>query len=100
MAVRAHGRAVQVVLIKPTLKAPGYMLLKLRYDGPLSEFAFKFNLRRYTMASRLAQEGVVTCVATYTLFPQALAPQMWDEVSHAITWTLAGAYTRLLLGST
>ena len=52
------------------------------------------------MASRLAQEGVVTCVATYTLFPQALAPQMWDEVSHAITWTLAGAYTRLLLGST
>ena len=24
------------------------------------------------MASRLAEEGVVTCVATYTLFPQAL----------------------------
>jgi hypothetical protein len=23
------------------------MLLKLRYDGPLSNFAFNFNLRRY-----------------------------------------------------
>ena len=25
------------------------MLLKLRHDGPLSNFAFNFNLRRYTM---------------------------------------------------
>jgi acetyl esterase/lipase len=40
------------------------------------------------MASRLAQEGVVTCVATYTLFPRALCRQMWTEVSDAITWTL------------
>ena len=40
------------------------------------------------MASRLAEEGVVTCVATYTLFPQALCRQMWTEVSDAITWTL------------
>ena len=37
--------------IKPTLKAPGSMLLKLRYDDPLSNFAFKFNLRRYTKAN-------------------------------------------------
>ena len=28
------------------------MLLKLRYNGPLSNFAFNFNLRRYTMAPR------------------------------------------------
>jgi len=32
--------------MKPDLKAPGTMLLKYRYDGPLSNFAFKFNLRR------------------------------------------------------
>ena len=39
------------------------------------------------MASRLAEEGVVTCVATYTLFPKARADTMWREVSDAITWT-------------
>ena len=43
------GRAVQVDPIKPTLKAPGTKLLKLQYDKPLSTFAFKFNLRRYTL---------------------------------------------------
>jgi len=35
--------------MKPVLKAPGTMLLKLRYDGPLSNFGFNFDLRRYTM---------------------------------------------------
>jgi hypothetical protein len=45
----AHpGRGVQVDPMKPMLKAPGYMLLKLRYDGPGSIFAFTFKLRRYT----------------------------------------------------
>ena len=34
--------------MKPTLKAPGTKLLKLKFDQPLSSFAFKFNLRRYT----------------------------------------------------
>jgi len=34
--------------MKPVLKAPGTMLLKLRYDEPLSSFAFSFNLRRYS----------------------------------------------------
>ena len=42
-----QGRAVQVDPIKPTLKAPGIKLLKLKYDKPLTIFAFKFNLRRY-----------------------------------------------------
>jgi len=40
--------AVQVDPIKPTLKAPGTKRLKLKHDEPLSNFAFKFNLRRYT----------------------------------------------------
>jgi hypothetical protein len=31
------------------MDAPGTKRLKLRYDGPLSYFAFKFNLRRYIL---------------------------------------------------
>jgi hypothetical protein len=40
---------VQVFPIKPTLKAAGTRRFKLRYDGPLSNFALAFNvnLRRY-----------------------------------------------------
>jgi hypothetical protein len=34
--------------MKPTLKAPGIKLLKVKYDKRLSKPAFKFNLRRYT----------------------------------------------------
>jgi len=34
--------------MKPTLKVPGTKRLKLEYDGLLSNFAFKFNLRRYS----------------------------------------------------
>ena len=45
--VRASGRAVQVRPIKPMMKAPGTMLLTLECDEQLSNFAFKFNLRRY-----------------------------------------------------
>jgi len=52
---RAQGRAVQVDPIKPALKAPGTERLKLKYDVPLSSFAFKFNLRRYT---KVPTEGV------------------------------------------
>ena len=48
-----QGRAVQVDPMKSVLKAPGSMLLKLRYDGPLSNFAFKFDLRRYTTDGEL-----------------------------------------------
>jgi hypothetical protein len=40
--------AVQVDPFKPTLKAPGIKLLKLKNDKPLSKFALKFNLRRYS----------------------------------------------------
>jgi hypothetical protein len=42
---------VQVDPIKPTLKAPGIKLLKLKYDEPLSNFAFNFNLRRCTVGN-------------------------------------------------
>ena len=41
--------AVQVDPMKPTLKAPGIRRLKLKYAKPLSNFALKFNLRRYNL---------------------------------------------------
>jgi len=39
---------VQVDPIKPTLKAPGTKRLTQKCDESLSNFAFNFNLRRYT----------------------------------------------------
>ena len=50
-----HGRVVQVDPINPTLKAPGTKRLKLKCDDMVSSFAFKFNLRRYTMAEAAAR---------------------------------------------
>jgi hypothetical protein len=38
---------MRVEPMKPVLKAPGSMLLRIRYDIRLSIVAFKFNLRRY-----------------------------------------------------
>jgi len=45
---------VQVAPIKPTLNAPGTRRLKLKYDQVVSNFAFKFNLRPYTMGAAVA----------------------------------------------
>jgi len=42
---------VQADPIRPTLKLSGTKRLKLKFDGPPSNFAFKFNLRRYIKAS-------------------------------------------------
>ena len=50
-AEAARGEAVQVAPIKPTLKAPGTKRLKLKCDEPLSNVAFNFNLRRYSVVS-------------------------------------------------
>ena len=50
-AGRGHGRAVQVDPIKPTVKAPGIKLVKVKCDEPLSNFVYKLNLRRYTMVT-------------------------------------------------
>ena len=47
-ALMRRGKAVQVDPITPTLKAPGTKRLKLKYHELLSNFAFKFNLRRYS----------------------------------------------------
>jgi len=45
---------VQVDPIKPTWKAPGSKRLELQYGEQLSNFAFKFNLRRYNGADAVA----------------------------------------------
>ena len=39
------------------------------------------------MASQLAKAGILTCVLQYSLYPDAVAPQMVDELSQALTWT-------------
>jgi len=49
--------------MKPTLKAPGTKRLKLKYDVPLSNFAFKFNLRRYSKAAESGRTGSALCLA-------------------------------------
>jgi isoleucyl-tRNA synthetase len=42
---------VQVDPIKSKLKPPGTKRLKLKCDESLSNFAFKINLRRYTLVA-------------------------------------------------
>jgi hypothetical protein len=46
---------VQVDPIKPKLTLPGTKRSKLNCDEPLSNFAFKFELRRYAEVVRLDQ---------------------------------------------
>jgi len=58
------GKAVQVVPIKPTLKAPGTKRLKLKCDRLLSTLAFKFNLRRYTSARTACTPSTASHVST------------------------------------
>ena len=54
---------MQVAPIKPVLKAPGTILLKLRCDKPLSNIAFKFNLRRHTEGGQLTAAGRAAVVS-------------------------------------
>ena len=49
---------VQVDPIKPTLKAPGTKPFKLEAEKLLSNHGFKFDLRRYIVAS--AEHGSIT----------------------------------------
>ena len=52
LTLNSLGRAVQDDPIKPKLKALGTKRLKLNYDERPSSSAFKFNLRRYTWATK------------------------------------------------
>jgi hypothetical protein len=59
--MRTLGKAVQVDPIKPTLKAPETKRLKLKYDEPLSNFAFNFNLRRFSWCRARGPRRCATC---------------------------------------
>ena len=48
---------MQVDPITLNLKPPGSELLKSKCDDPLSNFAFKCNLRRYSLVNALAASG-------------------------------------------
>jgi hypothetical protein len=50
---------VQADPIKPTLKAPGYQLLKPKDAEPLLNVAFKFTLRRYIVGRLEALQQAV-----------------------------------------
>jgi hypothetical protein len=49
---------VQVDSTRPTLKPTGTKPLKLKYDIPLSNYAFKFNLRCYSKVYELATQQI------------------------------------------
>ena len=53
-AQKLHGRAVQLDSLKIRVERayPWVQRLKLQYDGPLSNVALKFNLRRYSTVRR------------------------------------------------
>jgi hypothetical protein len=70
--------------MKPKLKPPGNNRLTVKCDMLLSNFAFKFNLRRYIKARRIG--GVY------------LPNTRWFEGEEGGGLT-AGAYTRPLLSS-
>jgi hypothetical protein len=73
------GGAVHVDPLKPKLRPPGTKSLKPEYDGLLSNFGFKFNLRRY--------------------IPAGLGRRQPLAVLSGPTFA-AGAYTRSLQSST
>ena len=53
---------MQVDPMTPVLTTPGSVLLKLRCDGPLSNFAFKVNSRRYIKVSPTMQGEVANAL--------------------------------------
>ena len=55
------------------MKAPGTKRLKLNYNEPLSNFAFKFNLRRYTAEKRGAAERRAAEVSEIAALKSSLA---------------------------
>jgi hypothetical protein len=71
---------VQVDPIRLALKPPGTERLKLECDNPLSDFAFKFNLRRYSMThAHMRARYVLTAVGTPG--PDGQVPQgAWTDV--------------------
>ena len=91
-----RGRAVQVDPIQPALKPPGIKRLKLKYDKLLSillQFAFKFNLHRYTVAVKrllaqfheLARKELATLIASdeHPNILRCFAMEVWPAIHRA-----------------
>jgi len=88
-----RGRPVQVDPIKPILKPPGTKRLKLKYDKLLSNVAFNFNLRRYTVAQKEARE--TGCTARQGLTLVHFSAQLEPCLTHKNTlYTLNTPLTR------
>ncbi len=60
-----------------------YLLLQVWATGSKWHYA--------PMAHALARLGIVAVVMQYTLYPDALVPQLVDEVSQALNWVLNNA---------
>ena len=96
-----HGRAVQVEAIEPILKAPGNLLLTLRCNEPLSNFASNFNLRRYMMVEVQNQPEIIGASGIYNLLEDlSAANEELDIVEKGLNDFLAGAYRASFFSST
>jgi hypothetical protein len=87
-----RGRAVQVDPMTPKLKPPETKRLKLEYDGLLSNYGLKFNLRRCTGVRCRYWSGHAYLLPSFVMRP--------DAAAHRARMSAAGAYTRSLLSST
>jgi len=110
--------------MKPVLKALGTVLLKLRCEEALSNFAFNFNLRRYTRVRALrvrlrlrrgladVARRVIGCHSTQetrvhsalddvaSVIRQAVDSGTAQNLTRVTLELEAGAYTRPLFGLT
>jgi hypothetical protein len=100
--------------MKPKLKLPGTKRLKLECDGLLSDFGFKFNLRRYTKGyesmwqkadgtDNVNADGAWVCEPPNCMVLKQVQDEATGEMTefYIIDPNLeAGAYTRPLFGST
>jgi hypothetical protein len=88
------GKAVQVDPMKPTLKAHGTKRLKLKFDILFSNFAFKFNLRRYIQY--VDERSRFTALVGWLLQKvEEVGQAGLDNPGPALNaYTEAGAYTR------
>jgi hypothetical protein len=76
--------AVQVDPISSTLKAPGTKRFKLKHNGLLSNFGFKFNLRRYIMDNSVRSSHPLFLNQLYSgVDPIALAAEWLSSALNA-----------------
>ena len=91
---------MQVDPLKPKLKPPGSKRLKLKCDTLLSTSAFKFNLRRYTLALEMREKiAGATSDSAEAVREFAVAGGAFNG-SYMQRGREAGAPTRQLSGST